>query len=356
MKSPLTGFGRVHAACLGPIDDECFSVQLRSEQTRTMAMLRWTLSLLLASLPAPAWCQTWPVKPIRLIVPFASGGAVDITARIVAQPLSERLKQPIVIENRGGAGGNIGVNAAARSAPDGYTVVMATAGQIAINPHMQRTMPFDPLTDLVAIAPAGKSINVLNVHPSVPVQSIKDLVSLARAQPNKLNFATGGIGASAHIATELFMSMTGIKMVHVPYKGGAPATVALLAGEADLSFSTIGTVIHHIKAKRLRALGVTSLQAFELLPEVPAISAAGVPGYESVAFYGLFAPSSTPPEVVKKLNFEIVDILRNETVRRRLLESGVLPFSSSPEAFAAYVQSEHEKWGKLIRDNRITAE
>ena len=279
-----------------------------------------------------------------------------MTARIIGQPLSERLKQQIVVENRGGAGGNIGVTAVARAAPDGYTLAMATAGQIAINPHLYKTMPFDPLKDLVPIAPAGKAVNVLNVHPSVPATSIKQLVALARAQPNKLNYATGGLGASAHTATELFMSMTGTKMVHVPYKGGGPATVALLAGEADLSFSTVGTVIQHLRAKQLRALGVTSLERFELLPDVPTISEAGVRGYESVAFYGLFAPTGTPPDVVKRLSADVAAVLQTETVRRRLIESGVLPFSSSQEAFAAYVASEHQKWGKLIRDNRITIE
>jgi tripartite-type tricarboxylate transporter receptor subunit TctC len=217
-------------------------------------------------------------------------------------------------------------------------------------------MPFDPLKDLVAIAPAGKAVNVLNVHPSVPAKTIRELVALAKAQPKKLNFATGGVGASAHIATELFMSMADIRMSHVPYKGGAPATIALLAGEVDLSFSTVGTVIEHIKAGRLRALGVTSVERFGLLPDVPAISEAGVPGYESVAFYGLFAPTGTPADVVRRLSSEVIGVLQGESVRRRLVESGVLPFSSGQEAFAAYVRSEYEKWGKVIRENRITAE
>lgn len=278
---------------------------------------------------------------------------MDITARVIAQPLSARLQQQVIVENRGGAGGNIGVNIVAKSAPDGYSIVMATAGQISINPHLYSKMPFDPIKDLVAITPAGKSINVLAVHPSVPAKSVKELVALAKAQPNKLSFATGGIGASAHIATELLMSMTGIKMLHVPYKGGGPATIDLLAGHVDLSFSTVGTVIGHIKLKRLRPLGVTSLERFELMPDVPTISESGAPGYESVAFYGLFAPANTPPEVIKKLNSEIVAVLQIEDVRRRLKESGVIPFASSSEAFASYVLSEIAKWGKLIRANRI---
>ncbi len=303
-----------------------------------------------------AWCQAWPVKPVRMIVPFAPGGAVDITARVIAQSLSTRLQQPVVVDNRGGAGGNIGVDVVAKSVPDGYTIVMATAAQIAINPHMYSKMPFDPIKDLVAITPVGLALNTLSVHPSIPAKSVKEFVALAKAQPNKLNFATGGIGASAHIAAELFMSMTGVKMVHVPYKGGGPATIDLLAGNVDLSFSTVATVIQHIKVGRLRALGVTSVKRFELLPDVPTIAEAGVPGYESVPFYGLFAPANTLPEVVRRLNSETLAVLQIEDVRRRLHESGVIPFSSSSEAFASYVLSETAKWGKLIRANRIKAE
>jgi tripartite-type tricarboxylate transporter receptor subunit TctC len=291
-----------------------------------------------------------------MIVPFAPGGAVDVTGRIVAQGLSARLGQQVIVDNRGGAGGMIGVDAVAKSAPDGYTIVMATVGTIAINPHMYSKMPFDPIKDLVAITPAGQALNALCVHPSLPVKSVKDLIALAKAQPDKLNFATGGIGASDHIATELFMSLAGIKMVHLPYKGGGPAMIDLLAGNVDLGFSTVATAIGPIKAGRLRALGVTSAKRFELLPDVPTIAEAGVPGYESVAWYGIFAPSGTPAEVVRKLNAETVAVLQMEDVRRRLTEAGVLPVSSSPEAFAAYVLSETARWGKLIRANNIKAD
>lgn len=305
---------------------------------------------------ASAWCQVWPAKTVRLVVPFAPGGAVDLTARLLAQALSARLQQQVIVDNRGGAGGNIGVDVVAKSPADGYTLAMATAAQIAINPHMYSKMPFDPIKDLAAISPAGLSINVLCLHPSIPSPTVKALVALARAQPNKLNFATGGIGASAHIATELFMGMTGIRMMHVPYKGGGPATIDLLAGNVDLSFSTVATVIEHIKVGRLRALGVTSLQRFALLPAVPTVAEAGVPGFESVAFYGLFAPAGTPPEVVRKLNAETVAVLELEDVRRRLNQAGVIPFSSSPEAFASYVLSETQKWGRLIRTIGIKAD
>ena len=319
-------------------------------------MRRAWAGVLVAALPLGASAQTWPAKPVRLIVPFAPGGAVDVTARTIAQSLTARLGQQVLVDNRGGAGGNIGVEVAAKSPPDGYTLVMATSGQIAINPHMYSKLPFDPVKDLAPITPAGQAVNALCVHPSLPARSVKEFIALAKSQPGKLNFATGGIGASDHIATELFMSLTGVKMVHVPYKGGAPAMVDLLAGNVDVGFSTVATAMGPIKAGRLRPLGVTSGKRFELLPDVPTIAEAGVPGYESVSWYGLFAPAGTPPEIIRRLNAETVAVLQTEDVRRRLTESGVLPVSSTPESFASYVTTEIARWGKLIRANGIKAE
>ena len=323
-------------------------------KTKTIA---WAATAaLIAAVPLSAWPQAWPAKPVRLIVPFAPGGAVDVTARTISQSLTTRLGQQVIVDNRGGAGGNIGVEAAAKSQPDGYTLVMATSGQIAINPHMYSRLPFDPVKDLAPITPAGQAVNALCVHPSLPARSVKEFIALARSRPGKLNFATGGIGASDHIATELFMSLTGVRMVHVPYKGGAPAMIDLLAGNVDVGFSTVATAMGPIKAGRLRALGVTSSKRFELLPDVPTIAEAGVPGYESVSWYGLFAPAGTPAEIIRKLNAETVAVLQTEDVRRRLTESGVLPVSSTPDAFAAYITAETARWGKLIRANNIKAE
>lgn len=322
-----------------------------------MRVQQFTLAVLLGFVGAQAaFAQSWPAKPLRMVVPFAPGGAVDVTGRVIAQSLSTRLGQQVVVENRGGAGGNIGVELVARSPADGYTIVMATAGQISINPHMYAKLPFDPVKDLAPISQAGMAINALCVHPSLPVKSVKEFIAFAKARPGTLNFATGGIGASDHMATELFMSMTGVKLVHVPYKGGAPAMVDLLGGNVDLGFSTVATAIGPIKAGRLRALGVTSAQRFELLADVPTIAEAGVPGYESVAWYGLFAPAGTPAEVVKKLNSETVAVLQTPDARKRLTDAGVLPTSSSPEAFAAYISTETARWGKLIRANGIKAE
>jgi tripartite-type tricarboxylate transporter receptor subunit TctC len=322
-----------------------------------MKILQAIVAVLLGVAAAQvAHSQAWPAKPLRMVVPFAPGGAVDVTGRIIAQSLSTRLGQQVVVENRGGAGGNIGVEIVAKSPADGYTIVMATAGQISINPHMYAKLAFDPVKDLAPISQAGTAINALCVHPSLPVKSVHEFIAFAKARPGTLNFASGGIGASDHMATELFMSMTGIRLVHVPYKGGGPAMVDLLGGNVDLGFSTVATAIGPVKAGRLRALGVTSAQRFELLPDVPTIAEAGVPGYESVAWYGLFAPTGTPAEIVRRLNAETVAILQVQDVRRRLTEAGVLPTSSSPETFTAYVATETARWGKLIRTNGIKAE
>jgi tripartite-type tricarboxylate transporter receptor subunit TctC len=220
---------------------------------------------------------------------------------------------------------------------------------------MYARLPFDPAKDFAPISQAGQAVNALCVHPSLPARNVKEFIALAKSQPGKLSFASGGIGASDHIATELFTSMTGVRMVHVPYKGGAPAMVDLLAGHVELGFSTVATAMGPIKAGRLRALGVTSANRFELLPDVPAIGES-VRGYEAVSWYGLFAPAGTPAAIVTRVNGEVVSILQTADVRRRLMESGVIPTSSSPDAFAAYVRAETARWGKLIRANNIKAE
>ena len=321
---------------------------------RLFAMAAATLGTVLCS--ANVWPQAWPAKPLRMIVPYAPGGGADITARVVSQLLSTRLGQQVLVENRAGAGGNIATEFVVRSLADGYTIYMGTVGQVSINQHMYDKLSFDPLKDLAPITPAGLPVNVLNVHPSIPAKNVKEFIALAKSQAGKLNFATGGIGASDHMAAELFMSMTGVKMVHVPYKGGGPAIIDLIAGNVDLGFSTMATAIGSLKTGRLRALGVTSGKRFELLPDVPTIAEAGVAGYESVAWYGLFAPVATPADIIRRINTETVAILQSDDVRRRLTELGIIPVSSTPEAFATYVKSETARWGKLVRANGIKAQ
>ena len=321
---------------------------------RPVAIATAVLATALCSVDA--WSQAWPAKPLKMIVPYAPGGGADITARVIAQLLTTRLGQQVLVDNRAGAGGNIGTDLVAKSPPDGYTILMGTVGQVSINPHMYDKLPFDPAKDLAPITPAGLPVNVLNVHPSIPARSVKEFIALAKSKPGTLNFATGGIGASDHMATELFMSMTGVRMVHVPYKGGGPAIIDLIAGNVDLGFSTMATAIGPLKTDRLRALGVTSGKRFELLPEVPTIAEAGVAGYESVAWYGLFAPAATPADIIRRINSETVAILQSDDVRRRLTELGIIPVSSTPEAFATYVQSETARWGKLVRANGIKAQ
>jgi tripartite-type tricarboxylate transporter receptor subunit TctC len=303
-----------------------------------------------------AWSQDWPKKPITLIVPFAAGGSVDAAAREVAQALGARLGQPVVVDNRGGAAGLIGTDYVAKSAPDGYTIVMGSAGTIAIAPHIYGKMPFNPLKDLIAITPVAQGINVMVVPTSSSAKSVKDFIARAKAAPNKVNFGSSGLGSSDHMATELFSNMAGIKMTNIPYKGGAPAMVDLVGGNVDVMFSAVAPAIAQIKAGRLRALGVTSANRLEALPDVPTIAEAGVKGYESVAWYGLFAPAKTPPEVIKKLNREAVAAMRDENLRKRLTDAGLLPVSSTPEAFASYVVKETEKWGKLVKANGIKVE
>jgi tripartite-type tricarboxylate transporter receptor subunit TctC len=316
----------------------------------TTVLLGWALA------PADATAQAAPGKPVRWIVPFPPGGGVDITTRTIAQHLTTRLGQPIVIDNRGGANGNIGAEAAARSAPDGTTLLMATAGNIVINPHIYTKLAFDPVKDLVPVTPTVDVINVLVVHPSLPVQSVKELIALARARPDQINFAASGAGGSDHIAAELFKGMSGARLTHVPYKGGAPAMVDLVAGHVELMFATMAVAIGPIKSGRLRPLGLTSRTRYELLPQLPTIGEAGLPGYEAAWWFGAFVPAGTPRTVVARLNEEMRAVLQLPDIRQRLLESGLVATGSSQEAFAAFVQAESRKWAKLAQERNLRVE
>jgi tripartite-type tricarboxylate transporter receptor subunit TctC len=300
--------------------------------------------------------QSWPAKPVRFISPFAPGGGADITARVIAQKLTDSLGQQVLVDNRGGAGGMIGVDLGAKAPPDGYTVVLGTIGNIAIGPSLYAKMPYDPIKDLVPISLAADALNVLVVHPTLPARNVKELVALARARPGQLYFGSSGPGATDHLAGELFNLLAGTKMVHVPYKGGAPAMLDLMSGNIQLIFATVATSISQIKANKIRALGMAGSKRFVLLPDLPTIAEAGVPGFAVNNWYGVFAPAGTSKDIVVRLNSDIVKILQMPDAKQKLLESGIEATPSTPEQFAAYIQSETKKWAKVVRDANVKVE
>ncbi len=300
--------------------------------------------------------QTWPAKPVRFISPFAPGGGADITSRVIAQKLTETLGQQVLVDNRGGAGGMIGVDLGAKAPPDGYTMVLGTIGPIAINPSLYAKMAYDPVKDLVPVTLAADALNVLVVHPALPVKNVKELIALGKARPNELFFGSSGPGATDHLAGELFNMLTGTKMVHVPYKGGAPAMLDLMSGNVQIIFATVSTAIGQIKGGKIRALGMTGTKRFVLMPELPTIAEAGVPGFAVNNWYGVFVPAGTSKEIVARLNAEIVKILHMADAKQRLLESGIEATPSTPEQFATYIQSETKKWAKVVKDAKVKIE
>jgi tripartite-type tricarboxylate transporter receptor subunit TctC len=325
------------------------------EETKMRLTTQLLSAVILAVLAGSALAQTWPNRSVRLISPFAPGGGADITSRAVAQKLSPALGQQVVVDNRGGAGGMLGVELAAKSPPDGYTIVMGTIGPIAINPSLIGKMPYDPLKDLVPISQAAVAVNVLVVHPSLPAKSVKEFIAIAKARPNDLNYGSSGSGAADHLAGELFNAMVKVKMAHIPYKGGAPAMLDLVSGNVQLVFSTLSTATAAIDSKKVRPLAVAGSKRFEGMPELPTMSEAGLKGFEVNNWYGLFAPAGTPRDIIARLNAETVKALAMPDVKKRLMDAGIIATSSSPEGFDAYIRAETAKWGKVIRDANIKA-
>jgi tripartite-type tricarboxylate transporter receptor subunit TctC len=310
--------------------------------------------------PALSRAQSgYPSKPVRFIVPSSPGGGTDIIARSLAQKLSEALGQQVVVDNRPGAGQMIGIELAARAPADGHTILMA-ASTLAINPVMFKTVPYDPVRDFVPITQAASLPNVVVVHPSVPVASLRDLLALAKQRPGQIAFASAGIGTSPHMSVELLKSMAGIDLVHVPYKGTAPGVVDLLAGQVSVMAPNVLTALPYIKSGRLRALAVTSAKRSDALPEVPTVAEAGaesgLSGYESVQWYGVLAPAGTPVEIVNRLNAEIVRALSAGDVRERLAADGAEPVGSTPAQFAAFIRAEIEKWARVAKAAGIKPE
>jgi tripartite-type tricarboxylate transporter receptor subunit TctC len=298
---------------------------------------------------------SYPTRPIRWIVPFPPGGAADLVSRAVGQKLTERLGQQIVIDNRAGAAGNVGTELAARAAPDGYTVVIVPA-TFTTNPALSSKLAYDPQKSFAPISLVSSSALVLVVHPSLPVTSIKSLVALAKARPGELNYASSGVGASAHLAAELFKSATGTQLVHVPYKGQPPAMIDVLSGQVQVMFPNIPVSLPHIKTGKLRGLGVTTLKRASLFPELPTIAESGLAGYEVNQWSGLLAPAGTPGAVVQKLYEGVSAALKEPDVKAGLMAQGFEPVGSTPAEFSAYIASETVKWTAVIRKARITAD
>jgi tripartite-type tricarboxylate transporter receptor subunit TctC len=311
---------------------------------------------LAAPLGMQAHAQGYPERAVRIVVPFAPGGSTDIVGRIASQKLGERLKQSVVIDNRGGGGGNIGSDLVAKAPPDGYTLLVGTVGSLTINPSLYRKMPYDPLRDLTPIAYFGSTPNILVVHPSLPARTVSELIALARARPGQLNYASAGTGGSVHLAAELFRSLAKIDMVHVPYKGSGPALIDLIAGQTQLMFSTMPPALPHVKSGRLRALGMTGTKRSPLVPDLPTIAESGLPGYEITQWWGLLGPAGLPPAVVTRLNNEMNAILKEPEVRQRFASEGAETAPNTPDWFAAYMKAEVAKWAKVVRASGATAD
>jgi len=299
---------------------------------------------------APALqAQGYPVKPIRFVVPFAPAGIADMLGRSIGQKLTESWRQQVVVENRGGAGGNIGMDFVAKSAPDGYTLALGNLGTLAINPSLYRNIPFDSVKDFVPIALVAGTPLLLVVHPSVPVKSVKELIAFVRARPGQLNYASAGTGGPTHLAGELFRSMTGTDIVHIPYRGNIAALTDVVAGEAHMMFTNLLTPLPFIKSGRLHALAVTSRKRQPAMPDMPTIAEAGVPGFDVSGWYGVVAPAGTPREIIAKLNGEIVRIMQQRDIHEKFVRQGIEIFTSTPEQFAAHIRAELARWGEVVR-------
>ena len=290
----------------------------------------------------------YPTKPIRLINPFPPGGGASIIGRVIAQELTERLGQSVVFDNRGGAGGIIGMEIAARAAPDGYTLTMATASTVTINPLLSK-VPFDPIRDFVPVSHVSNVPLILVVHPSVAAKSTRDFIALLKAQPGKLNFASSGKGTISHLAGELFKFNTGVNMVHVPYRGGGPALVDVLGGQIHINFANILSSLPHVKGGRLRGLAVTSAKRSGAIPDLPTVAESGLAGYEVVQWNGVLAPARVPAAIVARLNSEIERMLALPEMKSRLAADGADPAGGSPERFAAFIRTDIDKWAKVIK-------
>ena len=302
-----------------------------------------------------ALAQDYPSRPVRIVIPLSPGGTTDVPGRIIAQKLSESLGQQFFVENRAGAGGTIGSDYVAKAKPDGYTLLL-TASPFVIAPHVYKTMPYDTLADFAPVVRIATGPYVLVVHPSLGVNSVKELIAAAKKEPGKIDFASSGNGGAQHLVTELFMYMAGIKLNHVPYKGSGPAQQDLMSGIVKVSFVGTPIAIPHMKSGRLKALGVSTAKRSPEMPDVPTIAEAGVPGYEAIVWIGMLAPAGTPREIVAKLNGEIGKLMGTDEVKKLLAPTGMEPDPDTPAQFGAYLKADYDKWGKVVRDSGATVQ
>jgi len=319
---------------------------------------RRALAVLLASIAVPGrgLAQAWPARPVRLIVPFPPGGSTDILGRSIAQKLQEVLAQPFVVENKGGAGGSIGATEAARAAPDGYTLLMGHIGTLAVNPSLYPDLAYDPMRSFAPVTLIARVPNVLVVNPGVPANDVRQLIALAKSKPGALRYASGGNGSAAHLAMEYFKLRTQTDIGHIPYRGTSPAVVDVIAGQVEMIMTGVPAVIEHVKAGKLRALGVSSRMPVASMPGVPTIAASGVPDFEAIQWYGIVAPTRTPPAVIALLNAEIGRALQTPALKSRLDAEGAEAAPTTPEAFGALIADEIARWKPVVEQSRMRPE
>ncbi len=315
----------------------------------------WQLVCVMSLGWAPVLCaQSYPAKPIRFYTPYPPGGTTDILARIVGAKMHEAWGQPVVVEAKPGAGGNIGADFVAKSTPDGYTLLMGASGPLAINASLFSKLPYDPAKDFAPVVLSASVPLVLVAHPSLPVKNVREFIALIKARPGQFNYASAGPGSPQHLTAEMFKFMTKVEMTHIPYKGSGPAIVDLIGGQIPFAFESMIPVLPHVKGGKLRGLAVTSAARSPVLPEIATVAEGGVPGFESIAWYGVVAPAGTPKEIVAKLNGEMVRIANMPDIKQRLMEMGSPPVAGTPDQFGALIKSEIPKWAKVVKQANVS--
>jgi tripartite-type tricarboxylate transporter receptor subunit TctC len=303
-----------------------------------------------------AAAQAYPSKPIRFVVPYPPGGPLDTVARLTAQKVSEAVKQPVIADNKPGAGGNIGADIVAKSPADGYTILMGAVATHAINPALYASIPYDPVRDFAPVTQLASTPNILIVHPSIPASNVREFIAYAKANPGKLNFGSGSAGSAGHLAGELFKTMAGIEMTHVPYKGAAPAMQDLVGGQIQLMFDNLASALGQVRAGKVKGLAVTTAKRTSLAPDLPTIAESGLPGFDINTWFGVFVPAGTPPDVVDRLHAEFTRALAAPDVREKMLNLGAEPVGSRPEEFAAYIKQEAQKYARVIKASGAKAD